>query len=385
MEFDLTWVLLGLPLAFILGWLASRLDLRQFRLEDRQAPKAYFKGLNYLLNEQQDQAIDAFIEAVQHDPDTSELHFALGNLFRRRGEYERAVRVHEHLLARGDLSQADRHRAQHALALDFLKAGILDRAEDALLKLDGTRFEAEAKLALLANYERSRDWELAANVAETLDRADPGSFSQRLAHYLCEQAATEISRGKGEAAEALLQQAVIKAPDAPRARLELAQLQAKQGLVEQAWLGLSEALETAPSAIPLIAGPLADLALRCGRAAQTSATLQTLYAATPSLDLLDAIVMLCGHEGSTDSSPRDWYARHLEREPSLVAATKWIAGEKLEHEQFHPQVQRALDHAAKPLLRYRCAACGFEAMQHFWQCPGCQTWDSYPAKRVEEL
>ena len=115
------------PFAFVLGWLASRLDLRQLRIENRQAPKAYFKGLNYLLNEQQDQAIDAFIEAVQNDPDTSELHFALGNLFRRRGEYERAVRVHEHLLSRGDLSRADRDRAQHALALDFLKAGLLDR------------------------------------------------------------------------------------------------------------------------------------------------------------------------------------------------------------------------------------------------------------------
>jgi lipopolysaccharide biosynthesis regulator YciM len=385
MEFDLTWVLLGLPIAFVLGWLASRLDLRQFRLEDRQAPKAYFKGLNYLLNEQQDQAIDAFIEAVQHDPDTSELHFALGNLFRRRGEYERAVRVHEHLLSRGDLSQADRHRAQHALALDFLKAGILDRAEDALLKLNGTRFEAEAKLALLANYERSRDWALAAKVAEDLDHADPGSFSQRLAHYMCEQAATVASRGEVKEAETLLQQAVAKSPDAPRARLELAQLQAKQGHFEPAWLGLCEALEATPSAIPLIAGPLADMALRCGRAAQTSATLQTLYDTTPSLDLLDAIVKLSDHDGSTNASARDWYARHLEKEPSLVAATKWIAGEKLEHEQFHPQVQRALDHAAKPLLRYRCAACGFEAMQHFWQCPGCQTWDSYPAKRVEEL
>eukprot|EP01041_Mallomonas_annulata_P020638 gene20638-40474_t len=136
MDFDISWILLGLPVAFTLGWLASRVDLRHLRFENRQAPKAYFRGLNFLLNEQQDQAIDAFIEAVQNDPDTSELHFALGNLFRRRGEYERAVRVHEHLLSRGDLSKADRQRAQHALALDYLKAGLLDRAEDALLKLE---------------------------------------------------------------------------------------------------------------------------------------------------------------------------------------------------------------------------------------------------------
>lgn len=138
MDFDITLILLGLPVAFVLGWVASRMDMRQLRMENRQAPKAYFKGLNFLLNEQQDQAIDAFIEAVQNDPDTSELHFALGNLFRRRGEYERAVRVHQHLLDRGDLSLDDRHRAQHALALDYLKAGLLDRAEDALLKLEGS-------------------------------------------------------------------------------------------------------------------------------------------------------------------------------------------------------------------------------------------------------
>ena len=199
MDFDLTWLLWGLPLAFGLGWFASRLDLRQLRIENRLAPKAYFRGLNFLLNEQQDQAIDAFIEAVQNDPDTSELHFALGNLFRRRGEYERAVRVHEHLLSRADLSRADRHRAQHALALDFLKAGLLDRAEEALRKLEGTAYEEQALLALLAIYERSRDWVQASEIARKLDAAGTGQFAGRQAHYLCEQAA---SAGRGRAAAA---------------------------------------------------------------------------------------------------------------------------------------------------------------------------------------
>jgi lipopolysaccharide biosynthesis regulator YciM len=385
MEFDLSWVLLGLPLAFVLGWLASRLDLRQIRLENRQAPKAYFKGLNFLLNEQQDQAIDAFIEAVQNDPDTSELHFALGNLFRRRGEYERAVRVHQHLLSRADISQADRHRAQHALALDYLKAGLLDHAEAALLKLEGTAFEAQARLALLANYERSRDWPQAALMAEKLEHAAQGSFTPRLAHYLCEQAATQVAQGQFEAALELLQRAIDKAPEAARARLDLAQLQAQLGQETQAWDTLMQALDSAPATVPLIARPLAELALRSGHVAVTLARLQQLYAEQASLDVLEAIVTLADADPAATSSARDWYARHLEKEPSLVAATRWIAGEKLQHEQFHPQVQRALDHAIKPLLRYRCAACGFEATQHFWQCPGCQTWDSYPARRVEEL
>jgi len=383
MDFDLSWILLGLPLAFGLGWLASRLDLRQIRLENRNAPKAYFRGLNYLLNEQQDQAIDAFIEAVQNDPDTSELHFALGNLFRRRGEYERAVRVHEHLLSRGDLSQTDRHRAQHALALDFLKAGLLDRAEEALRKLEGTPFETEARLALLANYERSRDWALASEVALRLQQSGKDDHSTRLAHYLCEQAAQSLAQGDTTLARQRLNQAISQAPQAPRPRIDLAHVQEHDGDLPAAKLTLLEALEQAPAAAPLCAAALAEISLRLGATADSFNRLQALYAQHPSLDLLDALVRLA--PGNTPLTERELFARHLEREPSLVAATRWIALEKLEHEQYHPHVQRALDHAVKPLLRYRCAACGFEATQHFWQCPGCQTWDSYPARRVEEL
>ena len=385
MEFDLSLILLALTIVFVLGWVASRFDVRQLRIENRQAPKAYFKGLNFLLNEQQDQAIDAFIEAVQSDPDTSELHFALGNLFRRRGEYERAVRVHQHLLSRGDLSQDDRHRAQHELALDYLKAGLLDRAEDALVKLDGTRFEAQAHLALLANYERSRDWEHAAHIAHKLESTGQGSFKGRLSHYLCEQAAASMTANDLTQAMEHLAQAMHIAPDAPRPRMDLARLQNLQGKPALACETLTQTLSTAPSAIALVAPLLAQYAIASGQGVRTLARLKTVYAHTPSLDVLDAVVALEAASGAPTATAREWYAHHLENEPSLVAAAKWIAGEKLEHEQFHPQVQRALDHAVKPLTRYRCAACGFEAKQHFWQCPGCQAWDSYPARRVEEL
>lgn len=377
MDFDLTWLLWGLPIAFGLGWFASRLDLRQLRIENRLAPKAYFRGLNFLLNEQQDQAIDAFIEAVQNDPDTSELHFALGNLFRRRGEYERAVRVHEHLLSRADLSRADRHRAQHALALDYLKAGLLDRAEEALRKLEGSAYEEQALLALLAIYERSRDWVQASEIARKLDAGSPGQFSGRLAHYLCEQAG-----GAGpEAAQQLLEKALKVAPRSPRPRMELAALRRRAGDARGAYELLTEAAEAVPTALPLLAQPLTEAALACGRQAEATQLLRAAYEQVPSLDVLQGITAL----EQDPEAARNWYVQHLQREPSLVAAAKWIAGEKLEHEQFHPDVQRALDHAVKPLTRYRCAACGFEAKQHFWQCPGCQAWDSYPARRVEEL
>ena len=385
MNFDLSWILLGLPLAFVLGWLASRFDLRQLRAENRRAPKAYFKGLNFLLNEQQDQAIDAFIEAVQNDPDTSELHFALGNLFRRRGEYDRAVRVHEHLLSRGDLTPADRERAQHALALDFLKAGLLDRAEDALNRLEGTPFEAQARLALLAIYERSRDWSHAASIAQKMHAADQGDFSTRQAHYLCEQALALSVQGDRAGAKALLEQAIAAAPDAARARIELARLLQLMGQPDAVLATLQTLGERAPAALPLAAPLLVEAGNATGRQAEVLARLVAHYEQSPSLDVLESIVAMEAANDATQATARARYVQHLDKERSLVAAAKWLSAEKLEHEEFHPQIQRALEHAVKPLTRYRCAACGFEARQHFWQCPGCQTWDSYPARRVEEL
>ena len=383
MNLDLSWILLGLPLTFVLGWLASRLDLRQLRIENRRSPKAYFKGLNFLLNEQQDQAIDAFIEAVQSDPDTSELHFALGNLFRRRGEYERAVRVHQHLLSRGDLSQADHDRAQHALALDYLKAGLLDRAEDALTKLEGTAHQAQAHLALLSIYERSRDWAKASVIAKKLGESGQGSFQGRLAHYLCEEAESLDVAQHADQVVALLKQATEAAPNNARARIALAKTYEQTGCASEAYATLENLAAQVPASLPLLAPKLAALAQTLNCIPKALTLLETSYAKTASLDLLNAIVILRKAQG--DANTGGLFAKHLEREPSLVAATQWIANEKFEHEEFHPQVQRALERAAKPLQRYRCAACGFEASQHFWQCPGCQAWDSYPARRVEEL
>ncbi|WGT64754.1 lipopolysaccharide assembly protein LapB [Variovorax paradoxus] len=392
MDFDPSWLLISLPVAFVLGWLASRFDIRQLKLENRQAPKAYFRGLNFLLNEQQDQAIDAFIEAVQNDPDTQELHFALGNLFRRRGEYQRAVRVHEHLLGRGDLSRADRERAQHALAQDFLRAGLLDRAEAALQKLEGTRYENEARLALLAIYERSREWTQAADVAQKLDESDQASYSTRRAHHLCEQAAEQVAAGDLAAAGRLLSEAVALAPQAPRPAIDSATLQLRSGEATAAFDTLLALSDTAPLALPLYASALQQAAVAAHREGEALALLQRRYADSPSIDVLEALMALGGSPTAAvpaadgqPLAPRDGYIAHLAQQPSLVAASRWLAGERFEHEQFHPQVQRALDQATRPLMRYRCAACGFEAHQYFWHCPGCQAWDSYPPRRVEEL
>jgi lipopolysaccharide biosynthesis regulator YciM len=385
MELDLIWILVGLPAAFGLGWLASRLDLRQLRIDNRQAPRAYFKGLNFLLNEQQDKAIDAFIEAVQNDPDTSELHFALGNLFRRRGEYERAVRVHEHLLSRGDLSTADRQRAQNALAKDFVKAGLLDRAEDALRKLEGTAFEGQARLARLAIYERSREWPQARQVAEQLEGSGEVSFSVRKAHYLCEQARELNAKGDSTGASQLLLNAIHEAPEAPRPRLLLGQLQLNMNQAAQACDTLSQLFESSSVAAPLAAPSLVMAAQTSQRVPQTLSLLKSHYAQSPCIDVMDAIVSLEKSSTEGEAQTRQRYIEHLQKQPSLLAASRWLAGADLGGAETRDPVQKALEQASRPLARYRCAACGFEAKEHFWHCPGCQAWDSYPPRRVEEL
>ncbi|MEY4505998.1 MAG: hypothetical protein RL297_576 [Pseudomonadota bacterium] len=381
MDFDFTWLLWALPLTFGLGWLASRWDLRQMRVQSREAPKAYFRGLNHLLNEQQDQAIDAFIEAVQGDPDTAELHFALGNLFRRRGDYDRAVRVHEHLLARADLSRKDRDRAQHALAQDFLKAGLLDRAETALHKLQGTVHENEALLSLLAIYERSRDWAQAQVIAQRLDSTEQGSFRNRLAHYRCELADLDLRQGQISAAKVQLEAAVEEAPHVARAWVALSALQAQQGDATAAFESLCCLAGSAAQALPLAAQSLADLGRQTNQVQRAQAILLKNWSAAPTLDVTTALASLC----DDPEAARQRVLDHLTQEPSLVMAARWLADETFSRSEAQAPVQKALDFAVGPLKRYRCAACGFEARQHFWQCPGCQSWDSYPARRVEEL
>jgi lipopolysaccharide assembly protein B len=382
MEFDLYWWLLALPAAFALGWLASRLDLRQLKRENRESPKAYFKGLNLLLNEQQDKAIDAFIEAVQHDPDTSELHFALGNLFRRRGEFERAVRVHQHLLGRADLAASERDRAQHALAQDFMKAGLFDRAEEAYRALKGTAFDTEAQLALLNLYERSRDWAAAAEAAAALERSGTGSFGTRIAHHWCELAQEADGKGMTQDADAALAKARAAAPHAPRPLWLAGQRLAKAGRHAEALALWDDLRLRDPAAFTLAASDYAHSALACGQAEAARRHLQAAYEMVPGLDLLQARAKIDGHDLPADAG----LLPHLRQQPTLTAAHAVLTRPAEQWSVESAQaVAEAVARAAKPQQRYRCAACGFEAHRYFWQCPGCLSWDSFPPRRVEEL
>jgi lipopolysaccharide biosynthesis regulator YciM len=390
MDFDQQWLLWALPIAFALGWLARGWDARQRRRELEGSQKVYYQGLNFLLNEQHDKAIDAFIAAVQQDPDTSELHLALGNLFRRRGEYERAVRVHQHVLGRADLPKSDRDRAQHGLAQDYLKAGLFDRAEAAYQALAGTSFDTESRLALLDLHERSRDWKAAVGVAEQLETSGAGSFASRIAHYWCELALEADAARQPEAAADALAHARAAAPGDARPLVLAGEQAAARGDHAEALRLWNTLMAVRPAAFNLVAGRYAASARANGDVAGALARLQALYEKTPTLDLLETLASL----QPDDDARRDKLLAHLRDHPTLAAAQAMLAVAPASPESTAAgglgtveaaAVRDAVRRAARPLHRYRCAACGFEAEHYFWQCPGCLGWDTYPPQRLEDL
>jgi lipopolysaccharide biosynthesis regulator YciM len=214
-----------------------------------------------------------------------------------------------------------------------------------------------------------------------LEDTRQGSFVSRLAHYQCELAELDLRQGQLANAQSRLQAATVQAPTLARAWIALAALQSQQNNLVAAFESLCSLAEHAPQALPLAAQSMADLGRQTKQTERAQALLLKNSAIGPTLDVTTALSSLA--DGPVTARQR--VLDHLLVEPSLVMAARWLTDETLSQVAAQAPVQKALDLATGPLKRYRCAACGFEARQHFWQCPGCQSWDSYPARRVEEL
>jgi lipopolysaccharide biosynthesis regulator YciM len=381
------WYLLALPLLFAAGWWLRGVDARQRRRESEGGPRAYFRGLNYLLNEQPDKAIDAFIEVVKLDPETIELHFALGNLFRRRGEIDRAVRIHTHLLNRADLPARSRAEALAELGQDFLKGGLLDRAEDSFTRLlDEPRHRVEALRALLRIYQMEREWGKAIDVARSLEREAGESSHAQVAHFHCETAAKALAANDEETARVHLEQALKINRKSVRAAILSGDLAARRGQREEAIAHWHRVGEMNPEYLPLVAGRLADALDAAGRRDEALNFLRRSLLDHPSIDLLDIThARVAAWEGpaAAELLLRDELARH----PSLLGFERFLAGRVGADPGDAPleRLRTLIQAQVRKLARYRCSKCGFRAREFHWQCPGCASWDSYPPRRVEEL
>ncbi len=386
MEFE-PWMLLVFPLFFGMGWWAARLDIKDLLSESTALPESYFQGLNFLLNEQQDKAIEAFIEVVKIDPHTVELHFALGSLFRRRGEVDRALRMHHNLVDRADLDDDKRQQAIFELAQDYLKAGILDRAERLFGELKNTSYAKPALEFLLELFQKEHDWLKAVAVAQQLSAESGQSYCKQAAFFYCELASDEIAAGNLKAAREHLQQALKDCPSSVRATIMLGDMVNADGGVEEA-IKLWQGIEVQDAQyLPLVAERLLNAYSSLDREVEGIRVLREYLVKYHSIDLLNVVFdgML---KYDSPSSAYQLVRDELERNPTLLGLDKLLEARLLDvtmDKRADLELVKNLVHKrTRNLAMYHCSHCGFKARKFYWHCPACQAWDSYAPRRDEE-
>ena len=338
----------------------------------------YLTGLDYLVTEQPDRALDMFLKLMDANPDTIETHFSLGSLYRRRGEVERAIRIHQNLLAREELAPEHREQALLALAQDYLRAGLLDRAEGLFQQVSEVpRLRASALDALRLVYERQHDWQQALVAYRQLARIEAAPPRTVAAHYLCELAALAIERGDLQNARSLLRQARAEATPFPRAALLRAEIAERDGqprlavrLLRQAMIDSPELLqEELPHLLKLVEPQSRDEVL-AELVAQAEAhdfgELKRLVFAAIAAELVDAPPL----KSSID--------KVFSQDPTLQDV--WRAG-PAHMEHAAREIGALLAHAEK----YRCNECGFSGRSFYWHCPACHSWATFEAYAIVKL
>lgn len=389
MEFEFWW-LLALPLFFSLGWLAARVDLKQLLAESTALPAAYFKGLNFLITNQHDKAIEAFSEAVQANTESLELHFALGSLFRRRGEVDRAIHLHLNLLEKKELEPQQKLAVTAELAQDYLKAGLLDRAEELFESLNDDRYRQPALRALLEIYVREREWERAIKAATELERLSGVPFRVEISHYYCEMAVKSKLANDTHTARFDLEQALNANKNCVRANVLLGDLEAEAGDHKVAISTWKRIEFQKPEYLGLIAPKLLNSYRALNQTKEGLALLQTYLQTYKLPSLLNVLYEATLAEEGAESAVK--LARNeLIKKPSLSTLDQLLQARAIVETQ-HPAsgvaqdtqlMQQAVRHAIGNRSAYYCEQCGFKAKHHHWQCPACNAWEALPAEPAE--
>src|SRR5271155_1409862 len=373
----LTWALV--VAALILGILAGHFGWgKRWGASLSKFHPDYLTGLDYLVTEQPDRALDMFLKLMDTNADTIETHFALGALYRRRGEVERAIRIHQNLLAREELASEHREQALLALAQDYLRAGVLDRAEVLFQQVSEVpRLRASALDALRGVYERQHDWQQALGAYRQLARIKAAPARTVAAHYLCELAALAIERADMEAARAHLSDARAEAQLFPRGELLAAQIAEREGQPELAAKLLKKALAESPT---LLQDELPHL-LELAGPGERDAILSELVAQTEPRDFDElkrlGFAAIAANLGSA-APLRASIEKVFSQDATLQAV--WREG-PIQSERIAQEIGALLAQAEK----YRCNECGFSGRNFYWHCPACHSWDSFEAYAIVKL
>jgi lipopolysaccharide assembly protein B len=383
---ELLWLLL--PVAAASGWVAARRS--QQRAAERPAPEhapAYFMGLNYLLNEQPDKAIDVFVQMLEVDSETVETHLALGSLFRRRGEVERAIRIHQNLIARPTLSREQRAQALLELGRDYMRAGLFDRAENLFLELREARsLQDQALQNLRVIYQQEKDWEKCLQVTEDLEASAKDRLSLERAHYQCELAEEARAAGDEAKARAWVKKALATHRDFTRALW----LQAELDMAAEDFRSASRLFQRIAEKDPDLFGEVLPRLVEChqrlGHPRELWAFLEELLATRHDTPVLLALADRAQEEQG-DAAALRFVAQELGTRPSLPGLLRLIRLSERTPDASLPDMFPILRSIAERLIErrpgYQCVKCGFHAKTLHWQCPGCRRWSS--VKPLREL
>ncbi|MFX1672914.1 lipopolysaccharide assembly protein LapB [Paraburkholderia sp. A2WS-5] len=387
MDLDFWWLLV-IPVAFAFGWMASRYDLKALLSESANLPRSYFRGLNFLLNEQPDKAIDAFIEVAKLDPETVELHFALGNLFRRRGETDRAIRVHQNLLSRSDLPVNERDHALYELGQDFLKAGMLDRAEETFSMLKSGDYAQGAQRALLTIYEIEKDWNRSIETARLLETMGAEPLGLEIAQFHCELSQEALQRKNPDEARRQLVLALKANEQSVRATILGGDVDAASGDWQAALAQWKRVEAQNPAYLPLVAEKIMKGYEALGRTQEGAQLLTGWVDRYSSNDLLDVAYRYVAELSGPDAAHALARAQ-MQKSPNLAGMTRLLEAQQANAEEPRrgelELMSKLIQQRTKNLPRYTCQNCGFRARLFYWQCPGCSGWETYAPRRVEPI
>ena len=388
MPTESTFLLAGLFLLLAAaGWALGRFGERD---EENPPPPLnidYLKGLNFLLNEQTDQALEHFLEMVRVDNKTIETHFALGSLFRRRGEVDRAIRIHQNIIARPDLAPEQRDQALFSLSKDYFRAGLLDRAENLFVRLaEGSRYQVQALESLCRIYEQEKEWEKAIDCGQKLETLGGRSMALQIAHYYCELAEAAATNNDYPAARRFVKKAQAGRPRTMRGALTRAHIARETDDYKTAIRLYNRIIDEHTYLIAEALPEIVETYRREGSMSGLDRALRSMLKKNPEMSPLVAYTAIINDIVGI-SVIDDCVKRYILDEPTLaefVDLQQLSAQDDDTQESALEKVRSALAKLAASTPRYQCQECGFSSQRLLWQCPSCRNWETQrPASRVQ--
>ncbi|MBE9516092.1 MAG: lipopolysaccharide assembly protein LapB [Proteobacteria bacterium] len=386
-EIEIFWLLL--PLAALSGWWFARRDRHENGA--MELPTAYFQGLNFLLNEQPDKAIEVFVRVLEVNSETAETHLALGNLFRRRGEVERAIRIHQNLIARPALGKGQRGQALLELGQDYMKAGLYDRAESLFVELKEDRKQKENALQLLLDiYQKEKEWAQAIEVSRNLDRVSGKNHNNVISHYYCELAEDVIAANDFNAASKYVRQALSADPSSVRASLLQGNIEAGKGNDKEAIKAWKRVEQQGLRFLGEVSAPIAEAYQRLGDEAGMYRYFSDLVKHHHNVSIMLVFAEIVYQRDGVKAAEL-FVVEWLRLSPTVHGLYRLIELSLLKSAEDGSQddskdlllLKGIIGELRERQTGYVCQHCGFKGRALHWLCPGCNKWSTF--KPVEDI